>query len=298
MLLAATLVIAQVGSAAWSGARPAECAPLSAPAASNVWERAKYARLRRYCDLLAGGAAKLASAEPGEAREAIANANEAARALPGHAAPGVLRGRALVALGQFQEGVAAIEEAVQLEPHALGDPAALLAWSRALGRVGRMADAAAAFRALLPHASALSPAERGKAEIEAAFLAQARGPDGLDEAISLFRQARRDAQDSLQALAGLALSLALDRAGEREESRVGLAEAAKQDPRETVAEPRAREALADVGALAEGDALVAFAIAARDAAAAHELWSSYLAGSAGKGPWAEHARTVVRGRAR
>jgi hypothetical protein len=152
-----------------------------------------------------------------------------------------------------------------------------------------------AFRALLPQSAALSPAERGRAEIEAAFLAQARGPEGLAEAISLFRQARRDAQDALQVLAGLGLSLALDRAGEREESRVGVAGGGKPDPRETVKDPRAREALADAGVVAEADALAAFAEEARSPAAARELWASYLAGPGGKGPWAEHARSLSRG---
>jgi tetratricopeptide (TPR) repeat protein len=294
MLLAAAFVIAQAGSTVWTAARPAECAPLAAQTASNVWERAKYSSLRRYCDLLAAGAAKLANGASGgsEAREAIANAEEASRALPGHAAPLVLRGRALVSLGQFQEGVSAMEAAEALDPHALVDPAALFAWSRALGRVGRSADARVAFRALLPVTGALAPAERGRAEIEAALLAQARGPDGLAEAIPLFRQARRDAQDALQSLAGFALSLALDRAGEREESRVPGA--GKQDPRETLNDARVREALADAGVGGEADALAAFALEGRDPAAARELWASYLAGPGGKGPWADHARTVAQ----
>ena len=114
-----------------------------------------------------------------------------------------------------------MEAASAADPHALDEPAALFAWGRALGRVGRVADARGGVpESLLPRASALPPAERGRAEIEAALLAEARGPAGLDEAIALFRQARRDAQDSLQTVAGLALALALDRAGEREESRV------------------------------------------------------------------------------
>jgi tetratricopeptide (TPR) repeat protein len=290
-LVVALHVLGQTGGGGnGAGARPAECAPLSSASASNVWERAKYPALRRYCDLLAGGAAKLASGGGAEeAHEAIANADEAAAMLPGHAAPTVLRGRALVALGQWREGVAAIEEASAQDPHALDDTAALFAWARALGRVGRLADAEAALRALLPRASALPPSERGKAEIEAALLAEARGRAGIDEAIALFRQACRDAQDALQAVAGIGLSLSLDRAGEREESRATLG-SGKRDPRSVVEDARVVEVLGDVGALAEGDALAAFSLGDRDAAGARQLWSKYLAGQGGKGPWADHAR--------
>lgn len=276
-----------------SAARPAECAPLSASSASNVWERAKYPALRRYCDLLASGAAKLAATpSPDEAREAMANAAEAARALPDRAAPAVLRGRALVALGQYREAAAILDTAVAHDPRALDDPAALFAWGRALGRVGRLADAEEAFRALLPRASSLAPSERGKAEIEAAFLAEARGPSGIDQAIPLFRQARRDAQDALHVLASVGLALALDRAGEHDEARAS--DGGRQDPRDALGEGAVREALSDVGALAEADALVAFsARIAGDAPGAKDAWTRYLAGSAGKGPWADHARASI-----
>ncbi len=293
MLVVVALVLAQVAAAS-QAARPPECAPLASTTASNVWERAKYPVLRRYCDLLSNGAAKLASGAGSEdAREALHAADEASRTLSGHAAPAVLRGRALVALAQFREAVTAMEEASAMDPHALDDPAGLLAWGRALGRVGRTADAEAAYLSLLPRAAALPPAERGKGELEAGLLAQPRGAGGLAQAIALFRQAQRDAQDSLQVVAALALSLALDRAGEREESRV--LEAGRRDPREALHDDRARDALADVDVLAEADALVAFALEDRDAAAAREAWARYLAGPGGKGPWADHARASGHG---
>lgn len=295
LAFALPLVFAQGAGGAWSGARPAECAPLAASSAANVWERAKYPVLRHYCDLLAGGAAKLASAPtPEESREAIASAEEASRILPEHAAPAVLRGRALVSLGQYREAVATFEEATARDPHALDDPAALFAWGRALGRVGRAADAEEAFRALLPRAAGLSPAERGRAELEAAFLAEARGVAGLDQAVALFRQARRDAQDSLQVVASIALALALDRAGEREESRAADP-AGKQDPRVAMKDLTVRDVLLDVGALPETDAMVAFALRDRDPAGAREAWAKYLAGPTGAGVWGDHARATASG---
>jgi tetratricopeptide (TPR) repeat protein len=295
MLVALALLLGQTAFPAWSGPRPTECAPLAGAMASNVWERAKYPALRKYCDLLASGAAKLASgASADEAHEAIAKAEEAAQTLPGHAAPTVLRGRALAALGQWRDAAAAMDEASALDPHALDDPAALFAWGRALGRSGRAGDAETAFHALLPRASSLSPAERGKAEIEAAFLAEARGAPGLGDAIALFRQASHDAQDSLQALAVLALPLALDRGGEREEAHAILGDA-KRDADLVLGDAQVQDALTDVGALGESDALAAFALEDRDAPHARALWAKYLAGAGGKGIWRDHARASAGG---
>jgi len=291
MIGAALLVFAQAGAAGWASARPAECAPLESSSAGNVWERAKSPSLRHYCDLLAGGAAKLATGDDADdAREALALAEEAARVLPGRAAPAALRGRALARLRRWDEAEAALAAARAQDPRALDDAGVLLAWGRALARRGKLGEAEAAYRALLPRASTLGVAERGMAEIEAALLAETRGPAGLDEAISALRQARRDAQDALQAVASYALALALDRAGEHDESNVILAAVARRDVRGAVGEPHARETLADAGALAEADALEALAMEVTDPRGARELWGRYLAGPGGKGPWAEHAR--------
>jgi len=302
MLAAVLLVMAQATTAAgagWSGARPAECAPLETQAASNVWERAKSPALRRYCDLLAGGAAKLAAGSGiDEAREALALADEASLAFPDRAAPSVLRGRALARLGRWNEAAVALGLAKSRDEHALDDPAALFAWGRALGRAGRAADAEGAFRALLPRAASLPLAERGAAEIEAALLAESRGPAGLDTAIAMLRQARREAQDAMQSMAAMTLGLALDRADQRDESRLVLSGVAHGDPRAVLADARVRDVLADVSAATEGDALAAIALEASDPSAAREAWVHYLAGPGGKGPWSDHARAHETHRAR
>ncbi len=299
MLVAFAIVTAQLASAAsaaWSGARPTECAPLASPSASNVWERAKHAPLQRYCDRLASGAARLASGGGVlDAQAALASADDADHAVPGHAAPDVLRGRALVALGEWARAEAAMDSAAQKDPGAMSEPAALLARARALARMGRTADAEAALQTLLPRAADLPPAERGRAELEAGFLAEVRGPAGLDDAIAHFRQATRDAQDSLLQVAALALPLALDRAGEHEESRLAPgAGTLRRDPREVVADARVAEALADVGTPFEADALAAFALAEKDPAGARDLWTKFVAGAGGKGPWADHARARLQ----
>jgi tetratricopeptide (TPR) repeat protein len=277
----------------WAGALPVECAPLESASASNVWERAKSPALRRYCDRLASSAAKLAGGGAGEADEAERLAEEADHALPGHAPPAVLRGRALARLGQWRDALAAFEVAQSLDPHALEEPEALFAWGRALGRAGRAADAEAAFHALLPRVASLPLAERGPAEIDAALLAAGRGTKGIDEAIAILREARHDAEDSLQTVALLGLALAFDRADQRDEARLALASAVHLDPRPLLAEAPARGVLDDVSAPYEADALAAIALERSDPRAAREAWSSYVAGPGGKGPWADNARAHV-----
>jgi tetratricopeptide (TPR) repeat protein len=289
---AVLLVMAQAASGGWSGARPAECAPLASRASSNVWERAKSPELRRYCDLLASGAAKLATAGGGdEAREALAIAEQATAVLPGFAAPGVLRGRALARLGRWSDASAALSRAKSQDEHALDDPAALLALGRSLGRTGDTRGAEGAFRALLPKVAGLPLADRGGAEVEAALLALSRGPEGLDVAIAVLRQARRDAEDAMQTMVAMTLGLALDRAEQREEAHLILKSAAHADPNVTLADPRVRNVLLDVGSLPEGDALAAIVLESSAPSAARDAWGRYLAGPGGKGPWADHARS-------
>jgi tetratricopeptide (TPR) repeat protein len=230
-----------------------------------------------------------------ESQEALAIADEAARVMPDRAAPLVLRGRALARLGRWGEAAAALDGARGRDSRALEEPAALLAWGRALARTGRVADADGAFRALLPRAASLPAAERASAGIEAGVLFSARGAAALDESTAVLRQARRDAQDAMQALAIVALALTLDRAGERDEARAVLATAPRFDARALFADSRVRDALADAGAAHEADALAAIALEGRDAVAAREAWTRYVAGPGGAGPWADHARAHLGG---
>jgi tetratricopeptide (TPR) repeat protein len=289
----ALFVLAQTTSAAWLSARPLECTPLEAGAAGNVWERAKSPELRRYCDLLASGAAKLAGTGAG-AGEVLAIADEADHAIPGRAAPSVLRGRALARLGRWNDARTSLEAARSRDPRALDDPAALLTWARVLARTGHAAEAAEAYRALLPRGSTLSAADRGAAAIEAGMLASARGAAGLEDAIALLRQARQDAQDATQTVAILALALALDRAGDKDEARALLTARVHADPRATLGDPRIREILAVAGAPAEADALEAIALTQLDPAAAREAWKRYV-DAAGHGPWIDHAKAHLSG---
>jgi tetratricopeptide (TPR) repeat protein len=287
MLLPVIFLLAQAAPVAWSSARPPECAALDTGRASNVWERAKAPELRRYCDLLASGAAKLAGGEGGK-DEVIALADKAEKIMPGHAAPPVLKGRALAQASRWQDALAALRDAKSRDERALDDPLALYVWARVLARTGQLDDARTAYRALLPRASMLTLADRSSASFEAGMLAMARGPAGLDEAVPILRQAVRDSQDVAQLASVLALALALDRAGLGDQARALLGERVHGDPRPDL-ESVAGRALLPPTVAAEEHALAALALESSDPNAAHAEWDAYVK-AAGDGAWGDHAR--------
>lgn len=289
--LAFVFVLAQSGppQGAFGAARPAECGVLEGFKATNVWERAKEPQLRKYCNLLASGTAKLVG-NASLAKEVPGIAAEADKMLPGRAAPKVLEGRALLRLGKAGDAVKALEEAKKRDDRALDDPVALLAWARANARTAHLDEAAKAYRAALPRTSALSTAERSAASFEAGMIVMGQGQKTVDDAIAMLRQARRDAQDALQVASVVALALALDRSGQKDEAKAVLAERVRSDVKPVLVDARVVEALADAGVPFEGDALVATALEVTDPPAAREAWRRYLEGAGGKGPWADHAR--------
>ena len=257
--------------------------------ATNKWERAKEPNLQSYCTLLASGTAKLVNGGA-LAREVPQIAGEADKLLPGRAAPSVLKGRALLRLGKPAEALKALEEARARDDRALDDPVALLAWARANARTGHFDEAAQAYRAALPRTSALSTPERSAASFEAGMIVMAQGPKGIDDAVAMLRQARREAQDAMQLASVVGLALALDRSGQKEEAKAVLAERVRSDAKPSLKDPRVLDALADAGVAHEADALIAIAIELTDAAGARESWKRYGESAGGKGPWAEHAR--------
>jgi tetratricopeptide (TPR) repeat protein len=284
-MLGAVLVL---GSALAAGTPPFECAALSGRAGSNVWERAKAPELGRYCDLLASGSAKLAN--PAHiATDVVEIAGEAEAALPGRAPPLVLLGRALARLGKYADAARAFAEARSRDGAALDDPLALLSWARVLAYTGQGNEARAAYRALLPRASSLTLAERGVAYVGAGMVAMGAGPSGVEEAVAILREARKNSQDIVQRVANLVLAMALDRSGERDEAAMTLASRPHENAAALLADPAAIEAmgpLADV----ERAALVALSLEASDPAGARASWSTYLEGPGGAGLWADHAR--------
>src|SRR5688500_7774570 len=125
---------------AFGTARPAECGLSEGFKAANLWERAKEPQLRRYCDLLASGTAKLVNTGM-LVKDVPQIADEADKLLPGRAAPLVLKGRAFLRLGQPKEALAALAAASKRDDRALDDPVALLAWARANARSGKLDEA-------------------------------------------------------------------------------------------------------------------------------------------------------------
>jgi tetratricopeptide (TPR) repeat protein len=280
-----------IDAAVWSSGRPPECSPSASGARTesgvyNVWERAKAPQLRHYCDLVAGATSKLAGSTA-MVRAALDLAREAETVAPGHAAPKVLEGRALAALGQKDAALEALREGEARDPGVLDDPTTLLAWARAVARAGRIADAVEAYRALLPRAASLSATDRASATVEAGLVALALGPAGLDDAIAALREAARDAQDDAETVAVLALALALDRHGDADEARTLLGARGRGDPRDVFEGARGKEFAST--APWEVPAIAAFALEATDPAGARDAWGQYLEAYPSS-PWAAQVR--------
>jgi len=280
------VVFAQVTSQ--TGARPSECGALDGGRATNIWERAKAPELRVYCDLLASGASKLAGAQ-GSPRDVLVIADEAEKKMPGKLAPAVLRGRAYERLRKYDDAYTTLQAVRAKDASALEDASALLAFARSAVRSSHTKEADEAYRALLPRAVALAAAEKGAAYVEAGLTAMARGPTGIEEAVAIFRQARREAQDSAQTVAWLGLALALDRSGNREEARAVIGERGKLDARGALAEAKSRDVIATTYA-AEADAMAALALERFDIAAAHEAYKRYIEAAGPQGVWTDAAQ--------
>jgi hypothetical protein len=267
-------------------ARPAECGIDGSMRGTNVWERAKHPELRHYCDLLATATSKLASAA--SAADALREADEAEQTMAGHAAPLTLKGRALAKLGRNTEAYAAFTEAKHREARALDDPEALRDYARAAARSGHAADGLAAFRALLPRADGLASYERAPTYVEAAVLAMSASTANIEDAIAMLRQARREVTDSLQAMTTLALALALDRSGARDEARALVDDRARAKAKDLVRDPNVAQLL---GPLApEAEAMAAMGLEGADAAAAQAAWQRYVDAAGATGTWTEHAK--------
>jgi tetratricopeptide (TPR) repeat protein len=291
MLAVALVLFAQAATPSswggWTSGRPPECGDATGGRGANIWERAKTPVLKRYCDLVAGASSKLAGSGA-MAQAALDTSRQAEQLLPGHAAPRVLEGRALAALGKLDEARAAMIEARKREAAAFDDPTALLAWARVSARTGHAEEASEAYRTLLPRASALGGGDRGNACVEAGLVESVvRGKDGIDEATAALREAVRETRDDSLAVAVLGLALALDRRGDPDEARALLSEHAHGDPRTLFAQHDAKDLLAV--APGEEAALVAIGIEATDASAARDAWDHYIS-SAPNGSWAAHAR--------
>ncbi len=286
-MLPALFFLAQVSLVA---ARPLECGVDGTLRGTNMWERAKHPELRHYCDLLAAGASKLVS--PTTAADALREADDADQVMPGHAAPLTLKGRALAKLNRPTEAYAAFTEAKRRDARALDDPAALLAFARSCARSGHAPEALTAFRSLLPRADGLASTDRAPAYVEAAFHAMNAG--SVDDAIAMLRQAKREAADAIQPVATLALALALDRSGAKDEAKAVLDDRAKAEARNVSRNANVQTLL---GPLAfEAEAMAGIGLEATDVAAAQAAWQRFVTAAGQNTTWIDHARTHIGAR--
>jgi tetratricopeptide (TPR) repeat protein len=298
----------------WSGGRPPECNP---DGQGNVWERLKEVSSGDYCRRLADGAALLAGSgwvAPALAQQALAAGDDAEKLAPGHAAPSVLRARALVALRKPKEAGEALARARQLDARALDDVATSLAAARALALAGKMEDARAAYAALLPRASSLPLAARAPVFFEAGLASMQRGPSGIEEAVARFRELLRGSQEEMQTTAVAALALALDRAagldaaadrakhgaganGTSDEASALLAERGPFRV-ESVVDDRVRASLKAMSAEAEEQALLATLEGSGHLDRARARWKAYLAAAPASTPpeWIARAKEHAGGR--
>lgn len=268
---------ADLTGAAQASVRPRECAS-SRP---TVWEKAREPHLRAYCDALARGFGKLATA-PDEAK---AEAKRAAELSSGRAAPWVLAGRAELATGAYEAARLAFEKARDRDARALEEPQAFHAYAVALARSGREDEALAAYRALVPRLELLTGADRRvRVLVEAAELAMSRGPGHAEMALTWLRRARREPLREAQPRVLAMLALVLDRRGDSEQASVLLEEVRRLGGGKAAAAfsshaVETREALAVLALVKEVE----------DSRAAAELWERYLAAKAAA-PHEEHAQ--------
>ncbi len=290
-----------VAAAAASG-RPRECASTVRRGLSRrptIWALARAPELGRYCDLVARSKALLVS-DPAAAKTA---AEGAEKVLPGHAAPRVLLARAALALGKVDDAAREFEAARAKDPRSVEDPPTMHDLAEVLRKTGKLEDALAVYRALVPRIDLLGSADRRVAVLlEAAHVSMAvaalraagsssssavdapspeakRAP--LDEAAAYLREARQRPPSALSGDVLLSLVLVLDRNGDRVQADAALADARASGVRLRSGGPSYLAVAEDKACL---EALAA------DGAASVKLWETYLTGPGGKAPWAASAR--------
>lgn len=295
-LLADMAVHAQtdlVAAAAASG-RPAECMPAkhSTKGRTGVWSRARVPNLQRYCALIARAHARI-DENPASARKA---AEEADKLVAGRAAPQVVLARVSLMQGDVQGAMKAFDTALARNKRGVEQPIAMHDLALTQWRSGKLEDALATYRVLVPRASLLPNRQRrARALLEAAHVAMAVAPQKtdeqqriLDEALAFLREAARDGHHSLAMDVSLSLVLALDRAGRRLQADAILSE------------NRGSRTWDESGVdylAAKDDLLVmrGLAMQMHDPSGAAKLYRMYLDGAGGKGPYADAVRARLGG---
>ncbi len=255
----------------------------------TIWQLARTPELGRYCDLVARAKSQLGT----DPKAAATSAKAADTALPGRAAPRVLLARAAFALGKIDDAARDFEAARNIDARSVEDPPTMHDLAEVLRKTGKLDEALAVYRALVPRIDLLAPADRRvlvlleAAHVSMAVAAKtppvaAGSRPSLDEAVAYLREARQRPPTALANDVLVSLALALDRSGDRVQADAVLADAHAPAPAETRATPL--EFL-----VAPEDKVCLDALTANPVDAA-KLWEAYLAGPGGKGPWAGAAR--------
>lgn len=286
MWLLAPLVLAQIITV--EGGRPRECSETRA-ASANVWERAKSPDLRKYCEIMSLAAARLAAASAG--KDVLALLDEAERVVSGRTPTLVLRGRALLRTRRTKEAFEVFEKAVAADGQALSDPAALLAYARAASRSGAEAKARVAYVTLMPRADLLPTDERSRTYFEAGLHSMRSGVEGLPTAVLAFREMRRDASETWSELGRVALALALDRQGLREESDSVLGTPRPSEVSRLLTFAAVVESLENGASKQEIEALRAIAADRTEPATGRAAWKKYIESIALDAPFRAHAES-------
>lgn len=255
----------------------------------TIWQLARTPELGKYCDLVARAKSQLAT----DPKAAAASAKAADTALPGRAAPRVLLARAAFAQGNVTDAAKEFEAARGIDARSVEDPQTMHDLAEVLRKTGKLDEALAVYRALVPRIDLLAPSDRRVLVLlEAAHVSMAvaaKTPPAspgsrpsLDEAIAYLREARQRPPTALTNDVLVSLALALDRSGDRVQADAILADAhaPASDTRATTPDYL----------VAAEDKYCLDALQAASPADAAKLWESYLTTPGGKGPWATAAR--------
>jgi len=310
-LLFGLVPAAELSAAAASSVRPPACRLHGAELGSTLWTRARLPEVVRSCRILARGYARL----PTQPAEALALA-EAAEAAPENAgAARLLRGRALFRLARVPEAWALLAPFLDDKAAPLDDAQALFDIARTALAASKLEAAERAYRLLVPRAALLDSRQTERiALIEAASLALARGPAGVDEALGYLETARAmPLAGERDLLLGLT-ALALDRSGRSEQARARAREADGPWDLEGEMTPAERARVAEAAFAPSGEvtaspasigparimlvdgelhAAIAMLAMGRDEALRRAHWRAFLGSTAGQGAWAEHARKAL-----
>lgn len=306
---------AELSAAAVASPRPEACRARRGAPGSTLWARARLPEVVRSCRLLARGETRLAT-DPAQSLSLA----QAAEGVPATAdAARLLRGRALFRLGRMAEAWGLLAPFLAPAAPPLDDAASLFDVARTALAAGALDAAERAYGLLVPRAELLGSRQAERvALIEAASLALARGPSGVDTALGYLETARAiPLAGDHDLLLGLT-ALALDRSGRSEQARSVARQAEGPWDLESQLTPAERARVSEA-ALAPGSELspspsglkparvmlldgelhaaIAVLAAGRDEPLRRAHLRAFLASTAGLGPWADQARRALGKRA-